>query len=254
MNQEEIIRDEAKEFHELMKGNNAIEQFHEIKVRLQDFYSSDYKAIFLDEVQSQIQEDLQNHRNSAHGGVASPSCRYEITAEKLAFYIKQELATLPIVAHQNLIENPKYKREKVFVSYSHVDKDFLIDLKRHFKPFLKDIDFWDDSKILPGQKWKEEIKKAINDTKVAVLLVSTDFLGSDFISTDELPPLLKAAEEDGASILIVVVKSCLFEEFPELNQYQALNPPSKPVIKMNESEREDLWVNLVRQTKRLLKE
>ena len=114
------------------------------------------------------------------------------------------------------------------------------------------IDYWDDSKILPGQKWKEEIRKAINETKVAILLVSTDFLGSEFISTNELPPLLKAAEENGAVILTVILKPCLFEEFTELNQYQSLNPPNRPAIKMDSTEQEELYVNLVRQTKRIL--
>ena len=82
--------------------------------------------------------------------------------------------------------------------------------------------------------------------------MSTDFLGSDFISTDELPPLLKAAEKDGAVILTIIVKPCLFEEFSELNQYQAMNNPNLPVSKMDINEREELFVNLVRQTKKIL--
>jgi hypothetical protein len=68
-----------------------------------------------------------------------------------------------------------------------------------------------------------------------------------------LPPLLKAAEEGGAVILTIIVKPCLFEEFNELNQYQAMNPPSRPVIKMEYSEKEELYVNLVRQTMKILK-
>ena len=84
------------------------------------------------------------------------------------------------------------------------------------------MELWDDSKILPGQKWKDEIRKAIEQTKVAILLVSTDFLGSEFIVSDELPPLLKAAEENGATILIVILKPCLFEDFGQLNQFQTL--------------------------------
>lgn len=62
------------------------------------------------------------------------------------------------------------------------------------------------TKILARKKWKDEIKNAILKTKVAILLVSTDFLGSEFITTDELPPLLKAAEDSGAVILIVILK------------------------------------------------
>jgi hypothetical protein len=144
------------------------------------------------------------------------------------------------------------KRNKVFVSYSHADNSWLKDVKRHFKPFLNQIDFWDDTRITPGQKWKQEINKAIDGTKVAILLVTTDFLGSEFIASDELPPLLSAAEENGAVIIIVILRPCLFEEFPHLNQFQTLNPPNKPVSRMNDDEKEELFVNLVRQTKRIL--
>ncbi len=257
MQDEKIIRQEAQEFHrDEIEGPGryyAIEDIHELKSRLYDFYSPESKAIFLDEIEKQISTRLQEHRDSAHGGKPGENCQHEKKPEKLLFYIKQELETLPIVAHQKNKSNPAQKREKVFVSYSHLDKDYLSDIQRHFKPFLNQIDFWDDTKILPGQKWKDEIQNAINKCKVAILLISTDFLGSDFIATDELPPLLKAAEENGAVILIVILKPCLFEDFETLNQYQAMNPPSKPVIKMDYSEKEELYVNLVRQTKRILK-
>ena len=175
-------------------------------------------------------------------------------AEKTLFYLNQELGILPKVVHQKYQQETKLDRTKVFISYSHFDKEYLKDVQRHFKPFKNQIDFWDDSKILPGQKWKDEIKKAIAETKVAILLVSTDFLGSEFITTDELPPLLESAEKDGAVILTVILKPCLFEEFDELNQFQAINSPNRAVSKMNENEREELYVNLVRQTKRVLKD
>lgn len=256
MNEEKIIRKEAKEFYdfkiEYSDYNNAIDDFHELKSRLYDFYSPESKAIFLDEIELLVKFNLQKHRDDAHGGKPSPTCGDEIKAEKLLFYIKQEIDTLPIIAHQKFKPENGQERNKVFISYSHLDKEFLTDVQRHFKPFLSKLDYWDDSKILPGQKWKEEIKKAIIETKVAILLVSTDFLGSDFIATNELPPLLTAAEKEGAVILIVILKPCLFEEFDELNQFQAMNPPSKPVSRMEYDEKEELLVNLVRQTKKIL--
>ena len=43
------------------------------------------------------------------------------------------------------------------------------------------------------------------------MLVSTDFLASDFITHDELPPLLEAAEQEGTLILPVIVSPCAFE-------------------------------------------
>jgi len=256
MQGEEIIRKEAKEFHDWnideSRNNNAIDDFHQIKYRLQDFYTPESKALFLDELQRLIILSLKEHRDKAHGGQPGLNCAHEAKPEKLLFYIQQEMDTLPIIAHQKKESNPVQHRTKVFISYSHYDIEYLTDIKRHFKPFFNKIDFWDDSKIQPGQKWKLEISKAIETTKVAILLVSTDFLGSEFISTNELPPLLKAAEENGAVILIVLLKPCLFEEFDELNQYQTMNPSNNPVVKMDVVETEELYVNLVRQTKRIL--
>jgi len=256
MNEELIIRKEAKEFFERKLDNsrnhNAIDDFHELKSRLYDFYTPEKKSIFLDEIELQLTTDLKEHREKAHGGQPSPTCQNEIKAEKLLFYIKQEIDTLPIIAHQKFKSTDKATRNKVFISYSHLDKEYLTDIQRHFKPFLNQIDYWDDSKILPGQKWKDEIKVAISETKVAILLVSTDFLGSEFITTNELPPLLDAAEKDGAVILIIILKPCLFEEFENLNQFQAMNPPSRPITKMDYDEKEELFVNLVRQTKRIV--
>lgn len=258
MQNESIIRQEAEEFYtremERSGRRNAVDDMREIKQRLTDFYSPESKAIFLDEIEKQVVTALQKHRDTAHGGKPGIGCAFEKKPVALTFYLQQELETLPIVAHQKNKTDLTQARQKVFISYSHLDKEYLSDIQRHFKPFLSQLDFWDDTKIQPGQKWKSEIARAISETKVAILLISTDFLGSDFISTDELPPLLKAAEESGAVILTVILKPCLFEEFDELNQYQAMNPPSRPVIKMEYSEREELYVNLVRQTKKILKE
>ena len=258
MQEEKIIRDEATYFknrHLSFKSNErAIEQFKLLKESLQDFYSPEYKAIFLDHIENLIHEDFTEHKNEKHDGKIDPGCLYDNYVEKLLFYIRQELNTLPIVARQKHSSNPGHIRNEVFVSYSVTDKVYLEEIKKHFKPFEDQINFWDNSKILPGQNWKDEIESAISKTKVIILLLSADFLASDFIISNELPPLLKAAENEGAVVLIVILRPCLFEVIDELNQYQTMNPTNRPVLKMDIIEREELYVNLVRQTKRILSE
>ena len=135
-------------------------------------------------------------------------------------------------------------RPKIFISYSHKDKEWLNRLQVHLKPLVRDetIDLWDDTRIQTGDRWREEIRQAIESSQAAVLLLSADFCASDFIAKDELPPLLEAEKNRGLFIFPVIVKPV--REIPALNQFQAANPEAKPLIKMEEWEREELFANL----------
>jgi len=131
------------------------------------------------------------------------------------------------------------ERTKVFISYSHNDSRDFKRLKSHLDYYEQEesLAVWDDTKIVPGNLWREEIENAIASAKIAILLVSADFLASKFIRANELPPLLIAAQAEGVTILPVILSPCGFEG-SNLSQYQAVNPPSKPLTKMSRHEKE----------------
>jgi Mg-chelatase subunit ChlD len=136
----------------------------------------------------------------------------------------------------------------VFISYSHADLGWLKRLQVHLKPLHRDgiISLWDDTRLTPGSQWRKEIQEALNRARIAVLLVSADFLASDFITTNELPPLLAAAEQRGTLILPLLVSPCRFEQTASLSRFQAVNPPSEPLIRMRKAKREEIFVKVSR--------
>jgi serine/threonine protein kinase len=139
------------------------------------------------------------------------------------------------------------KRPTIFISYSHADKPFLDELHPYLKPLERDgnFDYWDDARIVAGANWKEEIQKAIESARIAICLVSADFLASEFITHEELP-LLLAARDAGTNILPVIVRHCPFELSP-LRQFQAVNEDiNRPLSELLPHERERVWTNLVR--------
>ena len=127
-------------------------------------------------------------------------------------------------------------RDQVFISYSHRDAAWLERLQVYLAPFERQgqVRRWDDTLIAPGERWAQEINEALASAKVAVLLVSAQFLASDFIARVELPRLLGAAEDQGVTILPLVLDWCNFERMPELAQFQSINPPSRPLEALSE--------------------
>ncbi len=121
-------------------------------------------------------------------------------------------------------------RTQVFISYSHKDATWLNRLKVNLD-VLEDkypIDVWADTKIQSGERWKDRIEGALNRARVAVLLVSQDFLASDFIKRYELPVLLEAAASKGLTILWVAITPSMVHE-TEIVTYQATNNPDRPL-------------------------
>jgi hypothetical protein len=135
---------------------------------------------------------------------------------------------------------------QVFISYSHKDSKWLERLQVHLRPLerLGTLVRWDDTLIKPGAKWQEEIDRVLKSAKVAVLLVSADFLASDFISENELPPLLAAAEKRGTRILPVIVSPCRFQRIESLSQFQAANSPSQSLATMTRAQQEATLVEV----------
>jgi hypothetical protein len=144
--------------------------------------------------------------------------------------------------------SPRHRRRgEVFISYSHKDKQWLDHLQTHLKPLLRNgsMTAWSDDQIKTGSKWFSAIMTALSRASVAVLLVTPDFLASDFICEHELAPILKNAERDGVRIVWIPVKACSYDK-TSLKDYQAVIAPDRPLAAMR-AKRDEAWVKICRE-------
>jgi hypothetical protein len=99
-----------------------------------------------------------------------------------------------------------------------------------------------------GSKWIDEIRTALAKARVAVLLVTKDFLASDFIHDEELNPLLLHAKRGGVRILWIPVRASSFHKSP-IKDYQALIEPNIPLAQMR-AHRDTAWVEICKEIER----
>lgn len=136
----------------------------------------------------------------------------------------------------------------VFISYSHEDEKWLQEFLTFLKP-LKDLnrlDCWSDIEIDPGRQWREEIERALNSAKIAVLLVSPYFLASDYIKEQELPRILHKTNYDLLKIIWIPVSDSNYE-YTEIVNYQAAHDPAKPLDTMRRPQRRQVLRKISKQ-------
>jgi eukaryotic-like serine/threonine-protein kinase len=127
----------------------------------------------------------------------------------------------------------------VFLSYSHKDnKRWLDELRTMLAPLVRNgvVDVWWDGKIKPSQEWREEIDGALASARVGVLLVSPNFLASDFIAENELPYLIEAAKKRGVKLIWVLLSACFYEQTP-LRDIQAAHEIDRPLDTLGKAKR-----------------
>ncbi len=125
-------------------------------------------------------------------------------------------------------------KKSVFVSYSHRDERWLNKLRPHLDSLTWDIeiDYWNDKRIQPGGDWHQEIRHQLGNAAAAVLLVSADFLASEFIRNEELPSLLAQAEARRTRLFCLIIRPCRFDKVPVLSKFQAVNGPDRTLSEM----------------------
>ncbi len=136
-------------------------------------------------------------------------------------------------------------RKGIFISYSHKDEKWLNIILTFLRPYTRGekVIAWSDKEIQPGSDWEEEIKSNLNSCRVAILLVSPNFLASDYIIENELPLIFKRHQDSELIIHWIAVSHSAFTT-TELYNIQSANDPSKPLDELTKPERDKTLVEI----------
>ena len=122
----------------------------------------------------------------------------------------------------------------VFISYSHRDEPIKTELIRHLEPLrrLNLIDTWHDKKLKAGDEFDEVISNQLEKADIILLLVSIDFINSEYCFGIELDRALERHEKRDGRVVPVILRPCLWAH-TRFAKLQALPEHGKPISTWN---------------------
>ena len=131
----------------------------------------------------------------------------------------------------------------VFICCSDEDKRYVKTLKKYFR--ASKLHIWDETMVSPGLITLHEIKQALQSAKVVILLSSVDlFNNENFIKYIQVQ-VTNAALQKKITLIHVILRPCVLEN-EDLAKFQSINLPSQPLVKMNLSEQEEIWIKVAK--------
>lgn len=134
---------------------------------------------------------------------------------------------------------------EIFFSYSHQDDEYRDELVKHLSMLRRQSVnvLWHDRKIGAGEEWKNEIDEHLNSARIILLLVSPDFLASDYCYDVEVKRALARHQAGEASVIPVILRSCEWEH-TSFGKLQALPQGGTPVKKWKDQD--EAFLNVAR--------
>ncbi len=141
--------------------------------------------------------------------------------------------------HYHIVQGDQYNisgnaREVIFC-YAHKDERLLHKLKIQLKSLQREglVDLWYDRDISTGKEWEHEINEHLNTTQIILLLVSPDFIASDYCYGVEMERAIERHERGEARAIPIILRPTDWHNTP-LGKLQALPKDGKPIT---------LWAN-----------
>ena len=145
------------------------------------------------------------------------------------------------------------KEIKLFYCYAREDKDLRDQFERHLSGMKRyyHLTNWHDREILPGEDWEKAIDKQLNSADVIFLLISPDFMASDYCYGKEIQRALERHEAGTCLVLPILLRPTHWEGEP-FGKLQLLPTDARPITRW--ADRDEAFHDVVKEISRVVKE
>lgn len=128
------------------------------------------------------------------------------------------------------MSNIEYGKINLFYSYAHEDEELCEEIIHALEPLRDEgiVSEWYDRQILAGENWRKQISENLDRAKIVLLMVSPDFMNSDYCMGVELRQALDRHWERQCRIVPIILRNCHWTN-TRFGSFQALPRDAMPV-------------------------
>lgn len=132
----------------------------------------------------------------------------------------------------NKINNHKVE---LFISYAHTDEKLRIELENHLKVLEKTniISTWHDRKIIAGSEWRSEIDEHLRSSQIILLLISSDFIASEYCYGQEMHIAIQRHYNNEAIVIPIILRAVDGLELTPFGKLRVLPKNTEPITSWN---------------------
>ncbi|MBM4467864.1 MAG: toll/interleukin-1 receptor domain-containing protein [Chloroflexi bacterium] len=145
------------------------------------------------------------------------------------------------------------KTIEIFYSYAREDEELRNELEKHLSILKRQgvLAGWHDRKISPGKEWKDEIDMHLNTARIILLLISADFMASDYCWGVEVERAMERHKAGEARVIPVILRPVDWKGAP-FGKLQALPTDAEPVTSWKN--RDEAFVDIAQGIRAVVKE
>lgn len=129
------------------------------------------------------------------------------------------------------VEQQEKAPVEILFSYAHEDEKLRDKLEKHLSALKRanKIVCWHDRNIRAGDTWNLAISSHLDTAHIILLLVSPDFLASDYCNQVEVKRAMERHKKGEVTVIPVILRPCDWNG-EVFSQFQALPRDAKPVV------------------------